>query len=174
MVLIGPKDLPVAVRAVADMVKKARRMAGEFQGHVDEMMKDSNLKEVRDSISEIRRMDIAGDIRRHVDSDGSLRAALTDDPFAPSPNLQAGGIASTPLAPPLAEGGAATEQGSVSIAPPAPAFIPPGMHPEPAHETIAGVIDAAPTPAFTAPAFIPPAFIPPAAATKPVAAHPDH
>ena len=27
LILIGPKDLPVAIRAVTDMIKKARRMA---------------------------------------------------------------------------------------------------------------------------------------------------
>jgi sec-independent protein translocase protein TatB len=37
LIAIGPKDMPVAMRAVTGMIKKARRMAAEFQGHVDEM-----------------------------------------------------------------------------------------------------------------------------------------
>ncbi len=140
MILIGPKDMPVAIKAVSDMVKKARRMAGEFQGHVDEMLRDSNLSEVRDSLNEIRNMDIRGELTRAVDADGSLRATFTEDPFQP-----------TPISPDLASSGdAARVEGSVSFAPQptaeparmeAPAFIPP---------------DAIPPPPVAAPAFIPP------------------
>ncbi len=50
LVLIGPKDMPVALKAVTGHVKKARRMAAEFQTHVDDMVKDADLGEVRDQI----------------------------------------------------------------------------------------------------------------------------
>jgi Sec-independent protein translocase protein TatA len=33
LLVIGPKDLPAAIRAVTGMIKKARRMASEFQTH---------------------------------------------------------------------------------------------------------------------------------------------
>ena len=36
LIAIGPKDMPAAIRTVSNMVKKARRMAAEFQTHVDE------------------------------------------------------------------------------------------------------------------------------------------
>ena len=81
LVLIGPKDMPVAIKAVSDMVRKARKMAGEFQSHVDEMTKDTGLAEVRQQINEIRNMDIRGEIAKAVDADGSIRSALADDPF---------------------------------------------------------------------------------------------
>jgi sec-independent protein translocase protein TatB len=81
LIAIGPKDMPGAVKAVADMVKKARRMAGEFQTHVDEMMKDADLGEVRQQINEIRNLDIKGTISRAVDNDGSMRRAFTEDPL---------------------------------------------------------------------------------------------
>ena len=51
LVVIGPKDLPVALRAISGFIKKARRMAGEFQTHVDEMMRDADLKDVKDSLN---------------------------------------------------------------------------------------------------------------------------
>ena len=31
LIAIGPKDMPAAIKAVTGMIKKARRMAGEFQ-----------------------------------------------------------------------------------------------------------------------------------------------
>ena len=49
LILIGPKDLPIALRAISNLVKKARAMAAEFHTHVDDLMKDADLKGVRDS-----------------------------------------------------------------------------------------------------------------------------
>ncbi len=85
LIAIGPKDMPVAIKAVAQMVKKARRMAAEFQTHVDEMVREANLHEVRDQINEIRSMDIKGKILNAVDNDGSIRRTMADRPFNPSP-----------------------------------------------------------------------------------------
>jgi sec-independent protein translocase protein TatB len=151
LIAIGPKDLPVAIRAVTRMIKKARRMAGEFQTHVDEMVREANLEEVRSQISQIRNFDFRGEVERAVDPDGSLRSTMASNPLAPHPLI-------TP--PPLAE----QAVGETAIAelprpvhadappaparPEAPAFIPPNMVPPPA-------------PAATAPAPEPPAFIPP-------------
>ena len=85
LVLIGPKDMPVAIKALTTAVKKARRMAAEFQTHVDEMVKDADLHEVRDQIRQIRSLDIRGTITRAVDSDGSIRAAFQDPVRTPPP-----------------------------------------------------------------------------------------
>ena len=81
LVVIGPKDLPVAIRAVSGFVKKARRMAGEFQTHVDEMMKEADLKDVRDSLNEIRNFDIRGTVEKAVDPDRSLRDTFAGNPL---------------------------------------------------------------------------------------------
>ena len=64
LIAIGPKDMPVAIRAVTGWIKKARRMAAEFQTHVDEMVREADLHEVRASINEIRNFDIRGEIER--------------------------------------------------------------------------------------------------------------
>jgi sec-independent protein translocase protein TatB len=148
LVLIGPKDMPVAIKAVSDMVKKARKMASELQGHVDEMVKDTSIAEVRQQINEIRNFDIRGEVERAVDADGSLRSAFADDPL---------------------RSGSSTAMGEVHVAPPgvhsvarppevaavvAPAFIPPATTPPPQ------VAVAPPPPA--PPAFVPPGADPPA------------
>ena len=87
LVAIGPKDLPVAIKAVAALVKKARRMAGEFQVHVDEMMREADLQDVRREFNDLRRMDIKGKILSAVDSDGTIRKTMTDNPMAASTTL---------------------------------------------------------------------------------------
>ena len=134
LVLIGPKDLPIAIKAVSGMVKKARRMAAEFQTHVDDMMKEADLHEVRDGLRQIRSLDLRGTITRAVDGDGSIRQAFSD-PSRPPPPVVTTPSQSVPV-PARADHRLAE----------APAFIPP--------ETAS--VEAAPS--------APPAFIPPTAA----------
>lgn len=113
LIAIGPKDLPVAIKTLAGFVKKARRMAGEFQGHVDEMVREANLHEVRDQISQLRGFDIKSEIEKAIDGDGSMRSAFNENPMAPQlpAALPEAVVAEHPVPPP-----AAIE---------APAFVPP-------------------------------------------------
>ncbi len=73
------------------MIKKARRMAAEFQTHVDEMVREANLDEVRSQINQIRNFDIKGEVERAVDPDGSLRGTLATNPLAPTPSTSSYG-----------------------------------------------------------------------------------
>ena len=84
MIAIGPKDMPAAIRAVTGWVKKARRMAAEFQTHVDEMVREADLSEVRASINEIRNFDIRGELEKTIDADGSIRATFASNPLEPT------------------------------------------------------------------------------------------
>ena len=162
LILIGPKDMPVAIRTITDMIKKARRMAGEFQTHVDEMMREANLHEVRDQISAIRNFDIRGEIERQVDPDRSLRDTFSSNPLEPAPAMGAtavealaGEAAVTELEPDLrdASGGQAapepTEASSEPPKPAVPAFVPPGF--VLAHEAASDEAEA--------PSFIPPQVV---------------
>jgi sec-independent protein translocase protein TatB len=130
LVLIGPKDMPVAVRAIARVLKKMRRMAGEFQGHVDDMMRDADLGDVQSTLRDLRGMNVKGAINRFVDADGSVSRAF-DDPFSKRgvPPVSPGG---TPAAGHTMTGvssrPAAATQG-VGSSGTAPAFIPPSCTP---------------------------------------------
>jgi len=87
VVVIGPKDLPDAVRGVARGIQKLRRMAGEFQGHLDEVVREAKLEDVRDQIRDIRNFDIKSTIEKAVDEDGAISRTFRDDPFrAPPPS----------------------------------------------------------------------------------------
>ena len=46
LVVIGPKDLPRAMRFVGQWVGKARRMAGHFRTGIDAMMREAELEEM--------------------------------------------------------------------------------------------------------------------------------
>jgi sec-independent protein translocase protein TatB len=107
LVLIGPKDLPIAIRAITRVLKKMRRMAGEFQHHVDDMMREADLGDVQSTFRDLRGMNLKGAINSMVDPDGTVGRAFAD-PFA-----------SHPVPPTSAPRGAAPHAG------PAPDFIPP-------------------------------------------------
>ncbi|CAH2604598.1 Sec-independent protein translocase protein TatB [Rhodovastum atsumiense] len=151
LIAIGPKDLPIAMKAVSNVIKKARRMASEFQTHVDEMVREANLEEVRSQINEIRNFDIKGTVERAIDPDGGLRQTFNTNPLQPTPTWVPPATP-TAIAPPAPEDGAAAAPLAEAAATPppmgveAPAFVPPEY--------------AVPPPP-------PPAFIPPSAARPP-------
>ncbi|MGA3403928.1 MAG: Sec-independent protein translocase protein TatB [Acetobacteraceae bacterium] len=162
LILIGPKDMPVAIRTIADLVKKARRMASEFQTHVDEMLREANLHEVRDQITSIRNFDIRGEIERHIDPDHSLRDTFTGNPLEPAPASDAiatpapigeAAVAELEPMPPAASiehtGGEAADASAEPPEPAAPAFVPPGFVP-----ALAAAGDQ-----VEAPSFIPPQVV---------------
>jgi sec-independent protein translocase protein TatB len=174
LIAIGPKDMPAAIRTISGMIKKARRMAAEFQTHVDEMVREADLGDVKKAFSDIRNLNIPDLVERHVDPDRSIRDTFAEDPFKPTytgagPSISEVSTldevavsdksipdaASEPGAHPAGEGLADAARPPEALMPPepqkplAPAFIPPGMVPPPP------VIEAAPEP-DAAPAFIPP------------------
>lgn len=53
LIVIGPKDLPKALRTVGQMTGKVRRMAAEFQTQFNEAMREAELDEVRKEIQGI-------------------------------------------------------------------------------------------------------------------------
>ena len=156
VVVIGPKDLPEAVRGVAKGIQKLRRMAGEFQTQVDEVVREAKLEDVRSQINEIRNFDIRSVVEKEVDKDGSLRKTFTEDPIGnplkdawDSSPAETGAIVTPPPAAEPATPPASAPQG-------APAFVPPGV--------AASVPPPPPMPAPQAPpAFVPPAAVPPSA-----------
>lgn len=47
LIVIGPKDLPRALRTVGNVTGKIRRMAAEFQGQFNEAMREAELDDVK-------------------------------------------------------------------------------------------------------------------------------
>jgi sec-independent protein translocase protein TatB len=54
IVVIGPKDLPDALRALGRTLTKLRRMAGEFQGQFNAALREANLEDVKKEFDTIR------------------------------------------------------------------------------------------------------------------------
>jgi sec-independent protein translocase protein TatB len=137
LVVIGPKDLPHAIKGIAEFIRKARRMAGEFQVHVDEMMRETKLDEVKRQIDEVRQgaYDMKRQFEDELDRDGDIAKSFSD-PFADTKTASTTSPATTDApASATAEASAAAEAPSAREAPAAPArpaedeppaFLPPG------------------------------------------------
>lgn len=54
LIVIGPKDLPKALRTVGQVTSKLRRMAGEFQMQFNEAIREAELDDVRKDVDGIR------------------------------------------------------------------------------------------------------------------------
>ena len=54
LIVIGPKDLPKALRTVGQITRKVRRMAGEFQMQFNEAIREAELDDVRKEVDGIR------------------------------------------------------------------------------------------------------------------------
>lgn len=86
LLVIGPKDLPKAIYGVGKWVRKARLVAREFQTHVDDMMREAEIDDLRNQALKARDLHMGGMgrmVEDVVDPKGELKSAL-DLPPAPS------------------------------------------------------------------------------------------
>jgi sec-independent protein translocase protein TatB len=163
LVVIGPKDLPGAIRGIADFIKTGKQKLASFQQQADELVKEAKLDEVRNQIAdvkgalnEIRNFDLKGEITKAVDSDGTLTKTFSESPL--------GGSTPAWTPPPTARD-----------TPDAPAMIPPQtmapykapdpVPPPPAPDMPSFLPPSTPAPVNVAPLNVPPP--PPLAEAKP-------
>jgi sec-independent protein translocase protein TatB len=57
IIVIGPKDLPRVLRALGKTMGKLRGMAREFQGHLDDAMREAGLDEVKKDLQSLNKID---------------------------------------------------------------------------------------------------------------------
>ena len=55
LIVIGPKDLPKALRTVGQITRKMRRMAGEFQSQFNEAIREAEFDEIRREVDGVKR-----------------------------------------------------------------------------------------------------------------------
>jgi sec-independent protein translocase protein TatB len=143
LVVIGPKELPGMLRSWGKWMAKTRAMASEFRGHVDEMVRQSELDEVKKQLEAAPGLDLqALDPTREIKSaiqegmaEGQKAAgdmkSMFDNPLAePDSAPQIAAEAPSAVAEPAAE------------APPVESVSAPA--PEPATVTAEAVPEAAP------------------------------
>ncbi|MCW5747346.1 MAG: Sec-independent protein translocase protein TatB [Alphaproteobacteria bacterium] len=76
LIFIGPKELPAMLRSIGKWMATARNMAGEFRGHVDEMMRQAELDELKKQV-EAGTKDAVLDLQG-LDPTREIKAAIED------------------------------------------------------------------------------------------------
>jgi sec-independent protein translocase protein TatB len=81
LIVIGPKDLPKALRTLGNMTAKVRRMASEFQSQFNDAMREAELDEIRKQVEGVNQS-VAGFNPMQTVRD-ELKGAI-EGPVAPS------------------------------------------------------------------------------------------
>jgi sec-independent protein translocase protein TatB len=105
LIFIGPKELPNTLRTIGKFVSKARSMARDFQGSVQEMVRESELDEIKKQVDKVTTGDYVSSIEKQIDPTGEINAALAPPPVSAlsAPDTMAAPGASPPaLSPPAA------------------------------------------------------------------------
>jgi sec-independent protein translocase protein TatB len=139
LVVIGPKELPGLLRTWGKWMAQMRGMASEFRGHVDEMVRQSDLDEVKKQLTassglDLQSLDPTKEIRSHIEqgmAEGEKAIAegksVFDNPLAEpesAPQIAAETPAETPVETPAETASAAPETPSVVTAEAAPVPVP--------------------------------------------------
>ena len=81
IIIIGPKELPGAIRTVSMFVRRARELARDFQSGLEDVAREAELDKLTEDMKDIA--DPRGDIRRKVedtiDPDGDIKHAMEFD-----------------------------------------------------------------------------------------------
>jgi sec-independent protein translocase protein TatB len=76
LVVIGPKDLPRVMRYLGRWFGKAKRVTWEFRRHWDDIMRESELDDVRREIEAVARTDPAAYAEQSIDPNREIREAF--------------------------------------------------------------------------------------------------
>ncbi len=158
LLVIGPKELPKAMRSAAKWTRKARSMAREFQTGIDDMVREADLDEARKAVESAKSFDIGKTMEETIDPTGGLRdeAKELENEMAREAEEDAGGGAGDDTGADTGEPGASEKSpeelpedvagnaaaGAIGIGHPADLAPPePEPKPEPEPEPVAAAAD---------------------------------
>ncbi|MAV46999.1 MAG: twin-arginine translocase subunit TatB [Alphaproteobacteria bacterium TMED89] len=91
LLVVGPKDLPKVFKGIASVMKQVRKLTREFQGVVNDMIRESDLDDLRKEAQDLRKsIDPTSDIRdamKEVEDEvnDTANAVKTKDLWQPEP-----------------------------------------------------------------------------------------
>ena len=77
LIVIGPKDLPVVLRQMGRMTRKAREMAADFHRGVDDMVRESELDDLKKQVSKATDVNLLRqEVDKAIDPTGEMAKAM--------------------------------------------------------------------------------------------------
>ena len=108
VLVLGPKELPAAMRTMAKAMRKMRSLTNELQGHMNEIVREAELDEVRQSIQKLSSpgaalkeeiataLDPTGELQKQIKAPFEAVNEMSREPEPATPAIQ-------PSAPQIAE-----------------------------------------------------------------------
>ena len=78
IIILGPKELPFAMKSLAKVMRKARRLASEFQGHVDDIVKEAEIGDIQKTVRSLQQKDIGGVIENTISPIKDVKSEIED------------------------------------------------------------------------------------------------
>ena len=110
LIIVGPKDLPLMMRKVGQMVGKGRAMAREFQAAFEDIARQSELEELRKEIEDLKRTNMMTEAQADLaNMEGEINSAVMKKTMAEEKaSAEAGAAKADKPAPETAEATADT------------------------------------------------------------------
>ena len=104
VVVVGPKDLPRALAQMTKYIRKARSIAREFQGSIDEVVRQVELDDIRKEVEKASDFNLENEIRNTVDPTGEITRDfdLSDTGSDHEQTTASTGGGTEPMGPPVA------------------------------------------------------------------------
>jgi len=102
VLVLGPKELPQAMRTFAKALRKVRNLGSEFQGHFNEMLREAELDEVRKQVQKFSQTSLTEHVTNYIDPKGEISKEVQStfqDPDAPLPAANTEPVTNVPDAP---------------------------------------------------------------------------
>ena len=78
LIIMGPKELPQALRTITAFVRKGKELAGEFRSGVDDLVREADLEGARDVVNSATPHSLRQSIESVVDPEQSLKKSAVE------------------------------------------------------------------------------------------------
>jgi len=78
LLVLGPKQLPEALRTITQFTRKARRYAQEFRSGIDNIVREAELEEARQALSSVKSANPTKAISDLIDPTGEMSKEMKD------------------------------------------------------------------------------------------------
>ena len=139
LLVIGPKELPRTMKAVAHWMRKARSLTREFQSGIDEMVREAELEDAKKALDATRAGNLQKTLANAIDPTGDVteevreieREARRDGPASTDSSGAAAGSAAAMMSKPAANVAADSNDPAPAAAPQPAAEPAPSVDPGP-------------------------------------------
>jgi sec-independent protein translocase protein TatB len=102
VLVLGPKELPQAMRAMGRFTRQARKLAGEFQSHVNDLIREAELDDVKRTVDHAATINVGAEIDKLLSPGAELGPELDESLARAEAEMRAKAATTPAVSPPVA------------------------------------------------------------------------